>query len=367
MSLTDQTIFRVASVVKPYSMLGNAMLQDERLSIEARGFLASVMSRPADWRFNTRWAMKAHSVGRDKLYRIIRELEACGYCKRDQRRLPGGSWAPIEYSFTDCPELLDEKNNQNSPQTGFQEAVKNRSESKPKSKKTPLPEKPHTAEPHTGNQDALQKKDSTKDRQGQKTEKGDLKSPVAVAGDQKRKRKGRAQIDLGLADRESADERAAGIADDRQFEENAFRAFLALADRVGIARPSYLTETRRKAMRALFDTFGRDAWALALQKIEESDFCQGKTGSGWVISFEKLLDERIFTKVVEGYYRNHNANVVPLVDLSDVSREKWADRIKAWDERGRDTWPEKWGPAPGKPGCGVPADLLEQFGVGVAA
>jgi hypothetical protein len=36
----------------------------------------------------------------------------------------------------------------------------------------------------------------------------------------------------------------------------------------------------------------------------------------------------------------------------------WHGRVKAFVEQG--VWPHSWGPKPGEPGCGAPAELIEQ-------
>jgi hypothetical protein len=144
---TDQTIFRVASRHKPYAILGNAMLQDKRLSIAARGLLGSIMSRPANWRFHIGWLMAEHNIGRDKTYRLIRELMSGGYCVRTQERTACGGWGPIEYAFTDDPQGVPAP---------------------------PLPENPDTANPHAANQEALERRISHKQQTGTKEKAPEL-------------------------------------------------------------------------------------------------------------------------------------------------------------------------------------------------
>jgi hypothetical protein len=145
---TDQTVYRVARTHKPYAQLGNAMLQDKRLSIAARGLLGSIMSRPANWRFRIGWLISEHDIGRDKTYRLIRELMAGGYCVRTQERTACGGWGPIEYAFTDDP-------------AGFAAF-------------SPLPENPYTAEPHAANQEALERGISHREHTGTKQQSGKL-------------------------------------------------------------------------------------------------------------------------------------------------------------------------------------------------
>jgi hypothetical protein len=103
---TDQTIFRVASRHKPYAQLGNGMLRDKRLSLEARGALAFILSFPANWQFGLAWLCRDQDIGRDRARRILNEHLAAGYCQRGRSRNPDGTLGPFEYVFTDEPAFL---------------------------------------------------------------------------------------------------------------------------------------------------------------------------------------------------------------------------------------------------------------------
>ena len=104
--MKTRTIFRVASRQKPYSMLGNDALRDERLSLEARGALCFILSWPEDWRFNLDWLMRETGIGRDKARRIVKDLEAHGYCKLTRVRNADGTLRDYEHLFTDEPSHL---------------------------------------------------------------------------------------------------------------------------------------------------------------------------------------------------------------------------------------------------------------------
>ncbi|KAB2917780.1 MAG: hypothetical protein F9K29_09020 [Hyphomicrobiaceae bacterium] len=117
-----RTVYRRAAHDNPYTQLANAMLRDSRLALDTRGLLAALMSRPSDWMFNVPSIMREQGVGRDKVYRMLRELRARGYCRRKQDHAGNGTWADAVFEFTDDPSAWD------------------RSE--------PQPENPHAAEPH---------------------------------------------------------------------------------------------------------------------------------------------------------------------------------------------------------------------------
>jgi hypothetical protein len=123
----------------PYCQIRRTTLQDERLSFEARGLLAYLLSKSHDWRVVIGDLMRAGNTGRDRVYRILRELESAGYLTRHAVR-EGGKWRGFEYHVYEAP-LTD----------------------------LPYTEKPDTGKPYTEKPDALknreelQKRDSTED------------------------------------------------------------------------------------------------------------------------------------------------------------------------------------------------------------
>lgn len=120
----QQTICRIASRHKPYSQLGNAMLRDHRLSFEARGLLAFILSHPSDWQVHVRQLCHETGLGREKALRIFRELIAHDYCQRNYRRGDDGRMAGVEYVFTDEPSPQSGKPFTAEPDTEIQTAYK---------------------------------------------------------------------------------------------------------------------------------------------------------------------------------------------------------------------------------------------------
>ena len=120
--MSARTIFRIAHRNLPFSQIGNDMLRDKRLSIEARGALAMILTYPPDWQFNLKWLCDMACVGRDQGRRILIELEKHGYCRRQQPRKSDGTLGAYELSFTDQAGAFSEPVTENqSPETGNQE------------------------------------------------------------------------------------------------------------------------------------------------------------------------------------------------------------------------------------------------------
>jgi DNA-binding MarR family transcriptional regulator len=135
--MTEQRIFR-GRHTSNFSALSNKIWEDEKLSVEAKGTLGYLLSRPPNWHVRIAQVGRKLRIGRDKLYRIIDELIGAGYLERRQGR-KGGAFRPVSYYVRDA-------------------SVANLSRPE-----KPYPAQPYAAQPDTANQDALVKnEDSTK-------------------------------------------------------------------------------------------------------------------------------------------------------------------------------------------------------------
>jgi hypothetical protein len=117
-----------------FSILSNKIWEDKNLSVEAKGTLGYLLSRPPNWRVRLTHVARMLRLGRDRLYRIINECIAAGYIVRRQER-EGGAFKAVTYYVRDVARL---------PNTGLPDALQ-----------------PHTAQPDTTNQGALLKNDNS--------------------------------------------------------------------------------------------------------------------------------------------------------------------------------------------------------------
>lgn len=84
-----------------FTVVPNSAVQDEGLSLEARGFLAYIMSLPTDWVFHPAHLMKVCRVGRDKYYSLVRELKKAGYLEIKKRQDSKGRFSGSEWEIRD--------------------------------------------------------------------------------------------------------------------------------------------------------------------------------------------------------------------------------------------------------------------------
>ncbi|MGW3183225.1 hypothetical protein ACWDD9_28515 [Kitasatospora sp. NPDC001119] len=72
-------------------MLPNAVLQDRRLSLAARGLLADLLSRPERWREDARQIADSSTDSRAAVRKALRELIEAGYYRVERNRMPDGT------------------------------------------------------------------------------------------------------------------------------------------------------------------------------------------------------------------------------------------------------------------------------------
>jgi hypothetical protein len=131
----------------------NRVLDDKQLSLEAKGLLCWLLSRPNDWTFKLVLIGPVLGLGRDKTERLFRGLIEAGYVDRIQERTDG-RWGPVEYCVFDEPQSFAKQHIRSKvePETvTHQDTVA-----------TPHPEKPVPAKPVPVNQGALIKQKDTK-------------------------------------------------------------------------------------------------------------------------------------------------------------------------------------------------------------
>lgn len=91
-----------------FTIVPNAVFADSRLSVEAKGVLGYLLSRPHNWHVRLDQIGRTLLVGRKKLLRIFRELIAAGYVTREtQRIVDGHRFGEIDYVVRDVPAPVD--------------------------------------------------------------------------------------------------------------------------------------------------------------------------------------------------------------------------------------------------------------------
>ena len=109
---------------KAFATLYREVAQDTRLSLESRGLLLLMASLPEDWSYSVAGLAKKAGCGKDKLRRILGELENVGYLAREQCHDAEGKFAGNMYVIQDdAPPLSGKPDNGETRQRFFPSSV----------------------------------------------------------------------------------------------------------------------------------------------------------------------------------------------------------------------------------------------------
>ena len=75
-----------------YTNISMNIMDDQELSADALGVLVYLLSRPDDWKTKTSQLCQRFNCGKDKMQRILREIEAAGYMRRYKIRNDDGTF-----------------------------------------------------------------------------------------------------------------------------------------------------------------------------------------------------------------------------------------------------------------------------------
>jgi len=92
----------------PYTMVHNSIVNNAKLSWEARGMLVYLLSKPNDWTVRFTDLVRQSSSGSSKTRRIFKELEAAGHIVRTRASVNGVFvWTSIVYEVPIEDESAD--------------------------------------------------------------------------------------------------------------------------------------------------------------------------------------------------------------------------------------------------------------------
>ena len=115
-----------SSAADKYTVVPNDTVRDGSLSFEATGLLCFLLSLPADWAIHKSWLQNQKlGCGRDKLTRLISELEEAGYIKREVSQLDDGKLNG--YDWFVYPTASLKNRNTDNPDDGKPATTKERS------------------------------------------------------------------------------------------------------------------------------------------------------------------------------------------------------------------------------------------------
>ena len=86
-----------------YTVMSNHHLQDERLTLKAKGLLCYILSLPEDWDYKMTGLAAKHPDGITAIRSCIHQLEKAGYIRRRQTTSSKGQFSKNEYFVYEKP------------------------------------------------------------------------------------------------------------------------------------------------------------------------------------------------------------------------------------------------------------------------
>jgi hypothetical protein len=92
-----------------FTVVPNAIFNDDRICLGAKGLLGYLLSRPGNWDVRHDQLQRKLDVGRKLLSKLLKELERAGYleCDAEQGRDGYNRFTTLNYVVRDIPELTD--------------------------------------------------------------------------------------------------------------------------------------------------------------------------------------------------------------------------------------------------------------------
>lgn len=137
--MKQQTIRRADYTQDPYYRAARATAQDKAISYDALGVMNYLLSKPDNWVIQPD-DLERHQCGRNKVYKVLRELMTAGYMQRVMHRDSKGRVIEVEYILHELKRPLSENQ-----EVDYQDVEKRDSTYKREEHKTDIA--PHKADP----------------------------------------------------------------------------------------------------------------------------------------------------------------------------------------------------------------------------
>jgi hypothetical protein len=131
-------IIRTVKQRGEFAILPKAAINDDRLSWEALGVLAYLLSKPDGWQVNLKHLVKRGRAQDHKVRRIVAELEDAGYMVRRRQNGEGGKWTWVTEIY-ETPQQVVQPSSENHYMVD---------ESDQPSRDYPRMDKPHVDDPY---------------------------------------------------------------------------------------------------------------------------------------------------------------------------------------------------------------------------
>ncbi len=91
---------------RDYGVAPNSLIDDERISLKAKGLYISIQNKPDDWNFSAIWLAGKSKDGKASIQSALQELEKFGWLERIKKRDEKWQW-DIEYILHSSPTVTE--------------------------------------------------------------------------------------------------------------------------------------------------------------------------------------------------------------------------------------------------------------------
>lgn len=108
----------------------------------------------------------------------------------------------------------------------------------------------------------------------------------------------------------------------------AFELYNVTAEKAGLPKCQVLSQKRKSHLKLrLKECGGIDGWKVALEKVAGSSFLTGGGPKGWRASFDFLMQESSFIKLMEGTYDDRKSTSKPKTSAHDALAAGFAQAL----------------------------------------
>ena len=100
---------------KDFTVVHNEFIRDKSLGLTARGLLLTMLSMSDSFSFSIKGLASIVPDGETKVSSALKELERCGYLRRQRIFADNGRFLDVEYSISDEPIFLEDTPEQETP------------------------------------------------------------------------------------------------------------------------------------------------------------------------------------------------------------------------------------------------------------
>lgn len=99
----SQTIYKMAGKNDPFARIPHTLLEDERISWEAKGILCYLCGKPDGWKMRVTDLVKRGTAGKHKIRAALNELREFGYAEFVSIRKASGVFSEGVWKVSDTP------------------------------------------------------------------------------------------------------------------------------------------------------------------------------------------------------------------------------------------------------------------------